>query len=401
VSLTALNTKRNDGIAFVRGNGALLWTPDGSDYLDFSCCYGPIVLGYAHEVVNEAVRAQLARGTLFPWVTPEIDALAQQVLTHFPSSSACLFFKSGSEGVAAAVRLARATTGRTHMIRSGFHGWHDPVISPFYRWHDPQGLSLPGNEVPGIPHTLSNDWSAWDGRDMTALEHLFQARPIAGLIIDPIVFTQNTSTTLQTCRKLAHQYGALLILDEVKTGFRTALGGVQQLCNIAADLTVISKALGNGFPIAAVVCTTEVAGLAASAKVKGTYNSELVSVAAASATLGVLEKEHVPEQLNRTGLKLIQRFNEEVTGLELQNSVRAIPYRWPCMPHVEFQGPDARQCADIFSASLLRERIVWLPNHMNYISLAHTEEHIERFVGAAVKVLPEMLSAGANARRAI
>ena len=208
------------------------------------------------------------------------------------------------------------------------------------------------------------------------------------------MFEDDVATNLRAVCDLAHKYGALVILDEVKTGFRTALGGVQQLSGVAADLTVVSKALGNGFPIAAVVCSEETARLAAVAKVKGTYNSELISIAAATATLRVLSQERAPARLHQTGSRLIERFNETVELRGLQDSVRAIPYRWPCMPHIAFRGADRRQHSEEFSSELLREGIVWLPNHMNYVSLAHTEEHIERFIEAADKVLPAIARGG-------
>jgi len=394
MTLTSLNTKRHAAVSFTSGKGAILHATDGREYLDFSSSYGPIVLGYCHEAVGEAVTAQLARGVLFPWASPEVDALSAQLLAHFPNSQECLFFKSGSEAVAAAVRLARAQTGRTQMIRAGFHGWHDQVISPFYRWHEPDGPSLEGNSVPGVPPALAGHWSAWDGRDLRALERLVESPPPAAVIVDPVMFEDDVATNLRAVCDLAHKYGGLVILDEVKTGFRTALGGVQQLSGVAADLTVVSKALGNGFPIAAVVCSEETARLAAVAKVKGTYNSELISIAAATATLRVLSQERAPARLHQTGSRLIERFNETVELRGLQDSVRAIPYRWPCMPHIAFRGADRRQHSEEFSSELLREGIVWLPNHMNYVSLAHTEEHIERFIEAADKVLPAIARGG-------
>lgn len=393
MSLTAGNTKRHASVAFVRGKGALLWAANGSDYLDFSCAYGPIILGYGNEEVNEAAKAQIDRAALFPWATPEIDEVSERILSNFPRSDACLFFKTGSESCAAAARLVRAYTGRPYIIRSGFHGWHDAVVSPFYRWQDAEGISLPGVIVRGIPEQAGSGWLTWDGRDSGALEELLvqHRSQVAGIMIDPVQYREPIAGHLREVRDIATRHQVLMIHDEVKTGFRTSLRGVQGLYEVDADVTVLSKALGNGFPIAAVVCQKQVADLAATVKVKGTYNSELVSVAAARATLTVLERENTPERLRRTGDTLIAEFNKLVARLGLEGLVHASPFRWACMPHVSFTGNAAlaRFRAERFAEGLLRERIVWLPNHMNYISHAHDEADVGRFLEASSRVLAE------------
>jgi len=386
--LTSKNTKRHSRIELVRGRGATLWDAHGVSYLDFSCSYGPIVLGYANEEVNAAARAQIERGALFPWATSQVDELSALVCANMPRATECLFFKTGSEAVAAGARLARAATGRQTIVRCGFHGWHDGVISPFYHWHDADGIAE-GREIPGVAGHSTRDWIVWDGRSVAGLDQILAAHDggIAALIVDPVQFREPIGEAIAACSNTIRRAGGLFILDEVKTAFRVGPGGIQKKYGVSADLSIVSKALGNGFPIAGVVCTNELERFAATAKIKGTYNSDLVSIAAATATLKLLESRNVAARLQQIGSTLIAGFNDLAHEVGVEDRVRAMPFRWDCMPHVTFAGDEGRARSERFASDLLERGIVWLANHMNYISMAHTEADVARFLDACRSVL--------------
>ena len=227
-------------VYMVKGKGSHCWDVDGNEFIDYTLSLGPVILGYAYQRVNEAVIEALKNGIVFTNNHPIQNELAEKLEQLVPSAEMATFFKTGSDATSAAVRIAKTHTGKEKVARCGYHGWHD--------WCCP--------EVKGVPKILKEYVFAFDGNQPETLESILQQQSdhIACVIVAPERLDSETmEKSLREIQKLTHECGAILIFDEVKTGFRIALGGVQEHIGIVPDMTTLSKAMANGFPISAVV----------------------------------------------------------------------------------------------------------------------------------------------------
>lgn len=380
------------GMRFVRGAGSRCWTLDGKEYIDLVCGYGPVVLGHAHPAVTQAVADALDRGSLLPGPGPALDELQARLVELFPHHDRLLPFKTGSEAVAAAIRLARAVTGRERILRVGFHGWHDAVVSPYLSCHVYEPEAFNSELPPGVPHATFNGLvSTWYGDETAELLALIGelGDSLAALVLDPVQIPAPFSERASAVASAVRDVGALLVLDESKTGFRVGLGGVQGLYAVRADLTILSKAIANGMPLAVVLGREALIGHAKAARIKGTYGAETASIAAALATLAVLTEQAAPLVLHERGACLIAGLDEVFQRAGLGDDVRALPYRWPCMPYVVFRSSSkhARSLQDRFYVGLRDEGVLMLRDHMSYVSLALDEADVDAVIAAAGRVV--------------
>lgn len=358
-----------------KGKGGRCWDQLGQEYIDFICGYGPIILGHAHAEVNQAAIAQMEAGVLFPSDSPLHMELEKVLSALFPHTNRCLFLKTGSEAVSAAVRLARAFTGKMRIIRCGFLGWHDSMMAQHVGWHLYTADTHPPRSIVGIPDNL--EILTWKGEDLEELKDLFRLNrgEIAALILDPIQLREPCDENLQALRNLTHTEEALLILDEIKTGFRVHLGGVQGLYGIQADLTLLSKALANGFPLSVVIGRAELVDLAGVTKIMGTYNNELLSVAAALKTIAILQRPGIVDGLWDRGQQLIAGLNGSLAEHGWGDLVQAVAYRWPCMPALWFR--NAYLLEKKLPKELAKQGVLILANHPSFVCVEHTAEDVE------------------------
>ena len=300
--------------------GCELTDSDGKTYVDFRLGYGPIILGYRDPRVDQAVIEQITRrGTLSGFSTELDTAVVCQIKELCPNIDKIRFANSGTEAVMGAVRTARGFTGRDRIaiVEGGFHGLHDEMMwkSDLENW-DPKGLVEPGI-VPfgaGVPQRSRELLDIIRLNDFELLEQLFVARSdtLAAVVLEPIIGNAGsiaaTPAWLQRLRDLCSQHGALLILDEVKTGFRVAKGGAQALYGVHADLTTYAKALGNGYPVAAFGGRAEVMGVVGShaggVVHGGTYTANLVALGAAHATLKILAQTDALHTIDQVGSRI-------------------------------------------------------------------------------------------------
>lgn len=300
--------------------GCELTDSDGKTYVDFRLGYGPIILGYRDQRVDHAVIEQITRrGTLSGFSTELDAAVVCQIKALCPNIDKIRFANSGTEAIMGAVRTARGFTGRDRIaiVEGGFHGLHDEVMwkSDLENW-DPNGLAEPGI-VPfgaGVPQRSRELLDIIRLNDFELLEQLFVVRSetLAAVVLEPIIGNAGsiaaTPAWLQRLRDLCSQHGALLILDEVKTGFRVAKGGAQALYGIHADLTTYAKALGNGCPVAAFGGRAEVMDMVGShtggVVHGGTYTANLVALGAAHATLKILAQTDALQTIDQVGSRI-------------------------------------------------------------------------------------------------
>ena len=285
-----------------RGKGARVWDIDGNEYVDYRLGYGPAILGYADDRVDAAARAGMEVGGVFALSTRRELAVAERIAAMVPSVDLVRFSNSGTEAVMAALRLARAHTGRDSyvLVEGSYHGLFDAAMwmANMADWQPGRGDPQKVPYSQGIPQTLGALAHLTPMNDEQRLEDLFRRHgdSLAAMLIEPIqgncCAISARPEFVRLARDLCDRHGVLLIIDEVKTGFRVAKGGVQSLIGVRPDISTFAKAMGNGYPIAAIggreaVMRTFRFGGAAHG---GTYTAHSVSLAAAEKTLEILDE---------------------------------------------------------------------------------------------------------------
>jgi glutamate-1-semialdehyde aminotransferase len=332
---------------------------------------------------------------MLPGPGPAYYRLLEVLAQLYPHTNDLVTFKTGSEAVAAAIRLARAQTGRKTILRVGYLGWHDQVISPYVRCHTYDPRLFEQIWPVGVPHdSLSSLSRVWYGSDPRELVSLVRAtgEDLAAVVVDPVQLAPPyAAAAARALKEAVNDSGALLIFDESKTGFRVHMGGVQALYGVAADLTVLSKALANGLPLAVVLGRRELISLARSARIKGTFGAETASIAAALATIQQLQTSDGPRVLDERGGELLEGLNDAIRSVGLQHQVAAVPYQWACLPYVHFAG-EAKSLQHPFHDGLVDRGVLMLRNHMSYVPLELTHSDVDAVVMAARHVLRELVA---------
>jgi len=364
------------------GHGARLTDVDDNTYLDYGMGIGPLVLGYGHPEVDAAIRAQLDDGITFTLMHPLEVLVAERLAVLVPGAESVRFSKTGCDVTSAAIRLARAFTGRERVLCCGYHGWHD--------WHI--GVT---DRSAGIPEAVRELTSTFRYNDLEGLAEAL-SDDTAAVILEPITVEAPREGFLLELRRLCDARGTLLIFDEMWTGFRCALGGAQERFAVRADLACFSKAIANGMPLAALTGRRDVMALLDERVFfYTTFGGEALSLAAACATLEVLARDQVPAQLERLGTRLQAGYNRLAARLGL-DWTRCVGL--PCRTLVTFapENTDPLLARSFVQQELVRRGILWSGFHN--LSLAHTEHDIDTTLVAYAEVLPllaEAVAAGA------
>ena len=304
-----------DSLVIDRGRGAYVYDMDGTAYVDYRCGYGPVILGHGDPRVADAVAQAAHDGTMFALTQRREVEAAERFLQLVTWADTMRFTNTGTEATLHAVRIARAHTGRDLIVKfeGSYHGMHDYVL-----WSTsaatPKHLGSPRAPIPlqgssGVPGELRSLVRTVAFNDVEALERLLrdEGHRVAALMVEPLLGNcfaiEPTDGYLQALRDLCDRHGVLLLFDEVKTGFRVAPGGAAQRFGVRPDLATYAKALGNGFPVAAIALTAEVAASVVPGQVAqaGTYSGNGVASAAAAATLQVLASDEPWRRLERAG----------------------------------------------------------------------------------------------------
>jgi len=284
-------------IYLARAKGSHVWDVDGNQYIDYPMALGPIILGHGYPAVDQAVKRQLEDGVAFSLPHPLEVEVAERLTAMIPGAEMVRFGKNGSDATAGAVRLARAYTGRDLIVCCGYHGWQDWYIgsTTFHR---------------GVPAPVRDLVKTFDYNDIDSLARRFAEHPgqIAAVIMEPIGVVEPMDGFLAAVRDLCHRHGALLIFDEVITGFRLARGGAQEYFGVAADITCVGKAMANGYPLSAVVGPRAIMNTFEEVFFSFTFGGEAVSLAAANATLKEIAEKDVIAHLWEMGRQLNDGF---------------------------------------------------------------------------------------------
>lgn len=351
-----------------RGKGSHLWDVDGNEYIDYINSLAAITLGYNDQDVIDAVKKQLDDGTIFSLSHALETEVAEKIIEMVPCAEMVRFGKNGSDATAGAVRIARAYTGRDHVAVCGYHGWQD-----WYIGSTPRNLGVP-EATRKLTHTFSYN-------DLDSLQLLLDADKFAAVILEPMNVHEPKDGFLEGVKQLAHDHGALLIFDEIVTGFRFSNGGAQEYFDVTPDLATFGKGLANGYPISAVTGKREYMKLMEEVFFSFTFGGETLSLAAALATLKKLQSEPVIETIRMRGLHLIERLEGLIKnhGLDDFFSVAGNPV-WSFFLIKESSSFDAWDMKTFFLQEMFSSGILTLTTHI--MSYAHTDEDIDMLMNA-------------------
>ena len=346
----------DDTLIASRGEGAYIYDADDKRYIDYRLGFGPIILGHGYQDVVKKVQDAIAGGSVFAWTTPYEIELCERIIKMCNVDKVRLT-NSGTEATMHALRIARAHTGREKFIK--FEGQYHGMLDYFMfstASAAPRSLGSKRNPInsaatSGIPKGISEYVINLPFNDFERLEETVDAKwgDIAAIFVEPILGNSASIMPLpgflEKIRELCDKYGIVMVFDEVKTGFRIANGGAQEYFNIQADLVTYAKALGNGFPIAAIAGKEEVMmTIQPGAMAHGrTYSGNVVGAAAGIATLEILEKEPVIETINKRGSALMQGLRDILTEVDIPHQIIGVPAMFGIVLGVEEEPRDFRE----------------------------------------------------------
>ncbi|TRZ42066.1 aminotransferase class III-fold pyridoxal phosphate-dependent enzyme [bacterium] len=357
------------------GKGCRLTDVDGNDFIDFLCGYGPVILGYRESEVDDAVYQQIKdKGFCFTLTQKYQNLLSKKLKTLVPCSEMSIFLKTGSDATTASIRIARAHTNKLKVMRCGYHGWHDWCVE------------MKG----GIPPKFFEDVFEFQYNNLKQLEDLMAAHgnETAAIIMTPFGHPNHQKMQipapgfLEGVRKLADQHGTVLIYDEIRTGFRVSMGGAQKYYGVTPDLTVLGKAIANGYPISVVTGKKEIMMVAAQKLfISSTFFPNSEAFVAALKTIEILERDKVLENIWEKG----EGFMKSIQALINKYDVGAELTGIPPMFYITFKADDTgayKGKRTDFYTQLIRKGFFFTPFHHAYISYRHTEKDLDLTLNA-------------------
>lgn len=360
-----------------KAQGPHLWDVDGNRYLDFLLGFGSVVLGHAHPAVNRAVEEALRSGVNPTLLSLTHLELAERLVELIPSAEQVTFLKTGSDAVGAAVRLSRAVTGREIVLHWGGHGWHDWCASG----------------AQGIPKATTEMTVALRYNDIDHARELFARHKhnIACVVMMPYEIQAPVPGYLQAMQQLARQHGALFVLDEVRSGFRIALGGAQDYFGLDPDLTAFGKALANGHALSVLAGRRQYMSQILKLGLTVTYYRSPDAMAAALATLDILQAEEGPARLAHLGTRLMNGLGAAIRS----SGVQATMVGFPATPfiHFDYTHPNENAAAmRQFCNGMLRRGVLMTPAHHWFVCTAMSDEDIDFAIEAAAEAFADIRS---------
>ncbi len=353
-----------------KGRGGRVWDVDGNEYVDLICGLLPVSLGYRDPDVDKAIRGQMENGISFSLATELEIELAERLVDIIPFAEMVRFGKNGTDATSAAIRLARAFTGREHVIATGYHGWQDWYIGATTRHR-------------GVPEAVRRLTHKLPYNDLNALKKCFASNKgqIAALIMEPVSSEEPLRGYLESVKALAHENGALLVFDEIITGFRVHIGGAQAHYGVTPDLAAFGKSMGNGMPIAAVVGRADIMSLMKDIFYSGTFGGETLSLAAAIAVIDKMKREPVIETISANGAAFAQTATQQIAAFGLTDYIQLKGLNhWKALAFKDHPKASGAAIKTRFIINMLREGVLVTGGHN--ACYAHTPEDVEA-VGCA------------------
>ena len=345
-----------------RAKGPYLWDLDGNKYIDLVSNLAAITLGYRNRKVDSAVRKQMNLGNGFSLPSTLEAVVAEKITSLLPSAEMVRFGKNGTDATSAAIRLARAYTGRDYVAVCGYHGWQDWFIGSTSR-----------NK--GVPKKISALTLTFKYNDIKSLEKMFSKHPkgIAAVILEPMTYEFPENKFLEKTKKLCQKYGAVLIFDETITGFRFSKGGAQEIFQVTPDLSTFGKGIANGYPLSVVCGSREIMREMENIFFSGTFGGELLSLAAANVVLGMHQKNEISPTLNKYGEELSQDLQKVIDQADMSGllEIKGHP-TWKFLEWKDGREFTAPELKTFFMQEMFRSGILILSTHN--VTLAHNKK---------------------------
>ena len=361
-----------------RGKKCHVWDVDGNEYIDWILSFGPLVLGHANERVDNAVKKAIDQGFCFTMVHPIQNELARKLIDVIPCAEMVKFVTSGSDATAAAIRIARVYTGKDKVVRWGYHGWHD--------WS--YGGAGTDRVPVGVPEGVKRDILTFNYNDLDSLEDVFKKHKgeIACVIMQPFEASKELPKQgfLEGVKKITHENGAVLIFDEIRTGFRIALGGAQEYFNVIPDMAAVSKAIANGYPISAVVGKKDIMESAKKTRISSTFLVNTFPMVAAIETIDEIKEKNGISYMWKLGGRLVEGLRSIMDEAGVETDVIGVPP----LPFLKFTDKDKdvrKKIKTEFYKETTKNGILFHPNHHWFLSMGHTEKDIDKTLEVAKK----------------
>lgn len=352
------------------GKGCRLTDVDGNEFIDFLCGYGPIILGYREGEVDEAVYEQIRdKGFCFTLTQKYQNLLAAKIRELVPSSEMSIFLKTGSDATSASIRIARAHTKKLKVMRCGYHGWHDWCVE------------MKG----GIPAKFYEDVYEFQYNRLDQLEQLMEehGNDTAAIIMTPFGHPNHQEMQipepgfLEGVKELARKYGAVLVYDEIRTGFRVSMGGAQKYYGVTPDLTVLGKAIANGYPISVVTGKKEIM-MAAEKKlfISSTFFPNSEAFIAALKTIEILERDKVLDNIWEKGETFMKQIQSLIDKYDVGAELTGIAPMFYITFKKDETGAYKGKRTDFYT-QMIRKGFFFTPFHHAYISYRHTQDDLD------------------------
>lgn len=399
----AFKSVGGEPIVFDRVKGAYAWDVDDNKYIDYVCTWGPSIVGHANDEVLDYLKETLVKGTSFGAPGPLENVLAKMVIEAVPSVEMVRFTNSGTEACMGMLRLVRAFTGRDAIIKFDgcYHGHADSFL--VQAGSGVATLGLP--DSPGVPSGATKSTLVATYNDLAGVETLLKSQPVAAVVLEPVVgnsgFISPTKEFLVGLRELTTKYGALLVFDEVMTGFRIAYGGAQQHFGVIPDVTTMGKVIGGGLPVGAYGGRKEIMEMVAPAGPMyqaGTLSGNPLAMAAGIKTLEILKRPGSYEHLEKVTSKLVngiiaagKEYGHPICGGSISGMFGLFFTNGPVNNFVDASKSDLKKFAK-WHRMMLERGIYLAPSQYEagFTSLAHTDEDIEHTIAIAREVMSQL-----------
>jgi glutamate-1-semialdehyde 2,1-aminomutase len=357
-----------------RGKGSRVWDVDGNEYIDFVNSLLSVTLGYCDRDVDKAVQEQMKNGVIFSLPHKLEMEVAEKLIEAIPCAEKVRFGKNGTDATSAAIRVSRAYTGKEHVAVCGYHGWQDWYIGSTTR-----DLGVP-NSVKGLTHKFEYN-------NIESLEKIFQEQELACVIMEPMNVEYPKDNFLEKVKELAHKNNALLIFDEMITGFRYSMGGAQELFGVTPDLATFGKGMANGYPLSVVVGSNEIMQKMEDIFFSGTFGGETLSLAAANSVIDKYKKHDITGHFKEIGSYLIKQLQKLIDSEDLGDifSIAGHP-SWNFLQIKQQNSYTTFEIKTLFLQEVFKRGILTLGSHN--ISFSHTKEDIDKLIAVYAEVLP-------------
>jgi glutamate-1-semialdehyde 2,1-aminomutase len=361
-----------------KAKGVFVWDIDNNKYIDLVNSLAAVTIGYCFKKIDKAVKKQLTKGTIFSLPARLETEVAELIKQTVPSAEMVRFAKNGSDATSAAIRLARAYTGKEEIAFCGYHGWQDWYIGAT-------------NRNKGVPVDVSKLAHKFSYNDLNSLEEIFRDRPkkIAAVIMEPMNSDYPQNEFLENVKRLTHREEAILVFDETITGYRFSTGGAQLEFGVTPDLTTLGKGIANGYPLSAIAGKKEIMMEMENIFFSGTFGGELLSLAAAKVVLEMHLESNVSRRLAEIGKKISSDVNEIIIDSKLQNTLKLSGHpSWIFLNWKSTYGVAENVIKTFFMQEMFKRGVLVLSTHN--VSYSYNENHIKKLSEIYSEVLNEV-----------